>query len=345
MEAVQSGWIMGEPKPLSNVRSLSIVIPVRDEIENIPSLIAELADFRAGQPWQTEVIIVDDGSRDGSWEAIKAEAEKYPWLRGVRFRGGRGQTAAMAAGIEHSRGELIAFLDADMQNDPWDIPRMMEPIRNDSADVVCGWRRNRRDAALTRTFPSVIANWIIRKALRLRIHDLGCTLKVFRREYLESVNILGEMHRFLAAYAQTQGGRLTEMEVNHRPRAHGTSKYGLSRIGKVMVDLLTMIMLSSYGASPAYLFGKIAALLFLLGTIAFGIVAYRAFFLGRVESTPMIFMMMLCYISSLIALMSGLLAEINIRVLYQVGVRRPYEVRETVGLTEAKPSLEKVARS
>ena len=311
--------------------SLSIVIPVLDEVDNIERLVAELEQFRAGGPQTVEVIIVDDGSRDGTWNAIRGAAASRPWIKALRFRANRGQTAAMTAGIQHSRGEQIAFLDGDLQNDPADIRRLMQPIVDGEADVVCGWRRHRRDNAFSRTLPSVIANWLIRTTLDLKIHDVGCTLKVFRREYLESVNLLGEMHRFLAAYAQAQGARLMEMEVNHRPRSRGHSKYGFSRVGKVLVDLLTVVMISSYGPSPAYLFGKIAAVLFAFGTVAFGIVAYRVLFQQRYETTPMVFIWILSYISALIALMSGLLAEINIRVLYQVGVRKAYEIRESIG--------------
>ncbi len=311
--------------------SLTIIIPVRDEIENIEPLIAELERFRASSFPSTEVIVVDDASRDGSWRSIQAAAAQRPWLKALRFRANRGQTAAMAAGIQHSSGELIAFLDADLQNDPADIPRLISPILADEADVVCGWRRRRQDSAVSRTLPSVIANWLIRTMLHLKIHDVGCTLKVFRREYVESVNLIGEMHRFLAAYAQAQGARLMEMEVNHRARTHGHSKYGFSRVGKVLIDLLTVVMLSSYGSSPAYLFGKIAALLFGFGTVAFIIVAYRVLIEHRYETTPMVFIWILSYISGLIALMSGLLAEINIRVLYEVGARKPYEIRESIG--------------
>ncbi|HUP45719.1 MAG TPA: glycosyltransferase family 2 protein [Thermoanaerobaculia bacterium] len=310
--------------------SLSIIIPLRDEADNLRPLLAELDAFRASHPWPLEVIVVDDGSRDGSWGVIRDEAASRPWLKAIRFRANRGQTAAMTAGIENSSGQLVAFLDADLQNDPNDIPRLIAPIESDQADVVCGWRRRRRDHA-GRTLPSIIANWLIRKALRLPIHDVGCTLKVFRREYLEAVNLLGEMHRFLAAYAQSQGARVIEIEVNHRPRERGRSKYGFSRVGKVLIDLLTVVMLSSYGSSPAYLFGKIAALLFAFGTVAFGIVAWRVLVLERYETTPMVFVWLLSYISALIALMSGLLAEINIRVLYQVGVRKSYEIRESIG--------------
>jgi glycosyltransferase involved in cell wall biosynthesis len=322
---------MADDQPVARAKSLSIIIPVRDEIDNIGPMVAELEKFSLSQPWSIEVIMIDDGSRDGSWNAIRDAAASRPWLKGIRFRANRGQTAAMTAGIQHSRGELVTFLDADLQNDPHDIPKLIAPIEDERADVVCGWRRHRKDSAV-RTLPSIIANGLIRKTLRLKIHDVGCTLKVFRREYLESVNLIGEMHRFLAAYAQAQGARLLEMEVNHRPREHGRSKYGFSRIGKVLVDLLTVVMLSSYGSSPAYMFGKIAALLLAFGTVAFGIVSYRVLIQQRYETTPMVFVWLLSYISALIALMSGLLAEINVRVLYQVGVRKPYEIRESIGL-------------
>jgi glycosyltransferase involved in cell wall biosynthesis len=310
---------------------LSIIIPVRDEAANLAPLIAEIETFRAGFRRELEVILVDDGSRDGSWDITRRLASGRPWLRALRFRAGRGQTAAMAAGIQASRGEYVTFLDADLQNDPNDIPRLLAPIVAGEYDVVCGWRRSRKDHPVSRGLPSILANRLIRSTLHLKIHDVGCTLKVFRREYLESVHILGEMHRFLAAYAQAQGARITEMEVNHRPRSQGASKYGFSRVGKVLVDLLTVVMLNSYGSSPAYFFGKIAAFFFLLGTIAFSIVAYRTFALDRPESTPMIFMMLLMYMTSLFALMCGLLAEINVRVLYQVGIRKPYDIREVIG--------------
>ena len=311
--------------------SLSIIIPVRDEADNIEPLITELEGFRAAQDLPLEVILVDDGSRDGSWKIIQRMATQRPWVKALRFRANRGQTAAMTAGIQHSAGQYIAFLDADMQNDPADIPRLLQPIVADEGDVVCGWRRHRKDNAFSRTLPSVIANWLIRRVLSLKIHDVGCTLKVFRREFLDDANLIGEMHRFLAADAQAHGARLLEMEVNHRPRTRGQSKYGWSRMGKVLIDLLTMVMLSSYSASPAYLFGKVAAVLFGLGTIAFAIVTYRVLIEHRYETTPMVFIWILSYISALIALMSGLLAEINIRVLYQVGVRKPYEIGESIG--------------
>ncbi|HVT45433.1 MAG TPA: glycosyltransferase family 2 protein [Thermoanaerobaculia bacterium] len=313
---------------------VSIVIPVRDEQENLPALIEEIDDLIAGSQAIAEVILVDDGSRDRSWDLISGFASTRPWLRALRLRAARGQTAAMAAGVSVSQGGLVAFLDADLQNDPGDIPSLIRPIIDGKADVVCGWRRQRRDLLLTRRLPSRVANWIIASTLHLPIHDIGCTLKVFRREYLEGANILGEMHRFLPAYSQALGARIIEMEVNHRPREGGRSKYGVSRAGKVMIDLLTVVMLSTYGSSPAYLFGKVAALFFLLGTIAFSLVAYRALILGRPESTPMIFIMALLYIASLLCVMSGLLAELNVRILYHVGTTKPWEVKDSLNIDE-----------
>ena len=309
-------------------------MPLRNEELNLPPLLQELDSFRASFPHPLEVVLVDDGSVDRSWATIKEHIATRPWLRAVRLRAHRGQTAAMMAGVRSSTGEYVTFLDADLQNDPADIPRLLAPVIADEADVVCGWRRDRKDHALLRTLPSHLANWMIRKVLHVPIHDLGCTLKVFRREYLTSINMVGEMHRFLAAYAQAEGARLMEMEVHHRPRLHGESKYGLSRVGKVLIDLLTVLMLNVYGSSPGYLFGKVAALCFVLGTAMFSVVAYRVLALHRYEATPMVFVSVLMYIASLIALMSGLLAELNVRVLQQVGVYKPYDVRERIGFKE-----------
>ena len=306
---------------------LSVVVPVLDEEENLVPLVEELTAALEGIPGRTEVILVDDGSRDGSWSVISQVTRERRGFRGVRFLANRGQTAAMVAGIEEARGELIAFLDADRQNDPRDLVRMIEPIVAGEADMVCGWRRDRKDTA-SRTIASRIANAMIRKSFSLPIHDLGCTLKVCRRVFLEEIQLYGEMHRFIPIYAQAQGARLLELPVNHRARVAGTSKYGMNRIGKVLVDLLTAKMLNTYGSKPAYFFGRIAMAFFLLGTAAFGVVAYRTLFLSRPQSTPMIFFMLLAYVTGLLSLMSGLLAELNIRVLYQAGGRWPYRVVE-----------------
>lgn len=317
---------------------LSVVVPVFNEVESLAPLAAEIeaAFARIGKP--CEAIFVDDGSRDGSWERLAELAAANPWLKAIRFLGNRGQTAAMAAGMAAARGELIAFLDGDLQNDPRDLPTMVEPILQGQADVVCGWRAQRQDNRMTRTLPSRVANLLINRSLDLQLHDIGCTLKVFRRAYVEHMILVGEMHRFIPAYAQAQGARIAEVVVNHRARRFGQSKYGIGRVGKVLLDLLTVKMLNSYGASPAYFFGRIAGVFALLGGGTFVLVAYRVLILHHREATPAIFLMLLLFIAALIALMSGLLAEIIVRVLYQAGDRSPYTIAEQIGLDPPGPS-------
>ena len=317
---------------------LSVVVPVYNEADSVAPLVKEIEEAFATLPAPCEAIFVDDGSRDGSWERIVALTAQRPWLKAIHFLGNRGQTAAMAAGMSVARGELIAFLDGDLQNDPHDLPAMVEPILAGHADVVCGWRAQRQDNPITRTLPSRVANFLIRKSLRLPLHDIGCTLKVFRRAYIDDMVLVGEMHRFMPSYAQAQGARIAEVVVNHRTRRHGKSNYGFTRVGKVLVDLLTVKMLNTYGTSPAYFFGRIAWLFFLLGSAAFALVAYRVLILRHLEATPAVFLMLLMFITALLALMSGLLAEIIVRVLYQVGGRLPYTIAEQIGFGPADRS-------
>lgn len=316
-----------EQRPREANILVSVVIPVLNEAGNLGPLTVELERVKAMIDGGLEVIFVDDGSTDESWSQIVALSQRHRWIRGLRFLANRGQTSAMVAGMEAARGELVAFLDADLQNDPADLPRMIEPIASGAADLVCGWRKDRKDS-LVRIAPSLVANRLINQAFGLDLHDLGCSLKVCRREFLEEIQLYGEMHRFIPCYAKAQGARIVEMVVNHRERRAGKSHYGMDRIGKVLVDLLTAKMLNDYGSKPAYMFGKFALLFFILGTAAFGVVVYRTFVLDRPESTPMIFMMLLAYLTALISLMSGLLAELNIRTLYGVGRKRPFRVVE-----------------
>ncbi len=325
-----------EKRPL-----LSLVIPVFNEEESIEPLLAEIDAALPLLGGPAEVIFVDDGSRDGSWQRILAEARRRPWLKALRFLGNQGQTAAIAAGIDAATGELIAFMDADLQNDPADLPALIRPILEERADVVCGWRSRRRDKAFSRVVPSVIANALIGASLGLKLHDLGCTLKVFRRVYLEDVALLGEMHRFIPAYAKAQGARITELPVNHRERRFGRSNYGLTRAYKVLIDLVTVKMLNTYGTKPAYFFGKIGFSFFGLGSAAMALVAYRVLVLERTEATPMVFIMMLLYVASLVCFMSGLLAEINIRILHATSGTRPFKIVERVGFVE-EPVKERV---
>jgi len=245
-----------------------------------------------------------------------------------------GQTAAMAAGAAAARGELIAFLDADLQNDPHDLAKLIEPIVAGRADVVCGWRARRQDNPVTRTLPSVVANFVIRKSLGLRIHDIGCTSRCF----VENTRGLAPRRRNASVHSILRVGAGRAHRRGRRPppsRQHGQSKYGFGRVGKVLMDLLTVKILNTYGSSPAYFFGKIALVFSLLGSAAFAVVAYRVLVLHSVQSTPLIFIMLLLFITALLALMSGLLAEINIRVLHQVGGRAPYKIIDQIGFNHA----------
>ncbi|HXI04016.1 MAG TPA: glycosyltransferase family 2 protein [Candidatus Saccharimonadales bacterium] len=331
---------MPDPDSGSPARPLiSIVIPVFNEEQNIAPLVAEIEEALPLLSGPAEVLLVDDGSHDRSWEEINVARRGRPWLKALRFLGNQGQTAAIAAGIEAASGELIAFMDADLQNDPRDLPALVAPILEGTADVVCGWRTHRHDKALSRVIPSMIANSLIRVSLGLKLHDLGCTLKVFRRAYLEDVSLLGEMHRFIPAYAAAQGARIAELPVNHRERKYGQSKYGLTRIYKVLIDLVTVKMLNTYGTKPAYFFGKIGLAFFGGGTASLALVAYRVFVLGRTEATPMIFIMMLLYVASLVCFMSGLLAEINIRVLHASSGTRPFKISERAGFSQTREGV------
>uniref|UniRef100_UPI002616D5FA glycosyltransferase family 2 protein n=1 Tax=Anaerolinea sp. TaxID=1872519 RepID=UPI002616D5FA len=233
---------------------LSIVVPVYNEEENLPLLYQAIIKAVAPLNLQWELILVDDGSRDGSPQVLQTLAKQDPQhVRVVLLRRNFGQTAAIAAGIDHSSGEIVVLMDADLQNDPADIPMMLEKIR-EGYDVVSGWRKNRQDD-LSRTLPSRLANGLISRVTGVHLHDYGCTLKAYRREVLTGFRLYGEMHRFIPVYAHSVGARILEVEVHHHPRRFGKAKYGLERTAKVILDLFTVKFLSSYSHKPIYLFG------------------------------------------------------------------------------------------
>src|SRR5512146_1149021 len=239
----------------SGPMDLSIVIPVYNEEENIPLLYQALQDAMRPVPCCWEVVLVDDGSKDGSLAALEKVAAADPLhVRVVALRRNFGQTAAIAAGIDHSCGEIVVLLDADLQNDPADIPMMVEKIQA-GYDVVSGWRVNRQDTYLTRTLPSNMANWLISTVTGVHLHDYGCTLKAYRREVITGFRLYGEMHRFIPVYANQVGARLLEIPVRHHARRFGKAKYGLERTLKVLLDLFTVKFLVAYANKPIYLFG------------------------------------------------------------------------------------------
>jgi glycosyltransferase involved in cell wall biosynthesis len=310
---------------------LSLILPVLDERHNLEPLHERIT--RALKPLgrEYEVVYVDDGSTDGSWDALKRLAAADARVRLVRLRRNFGQTSALAAGIAHSRHPVLVTLDADLQNDPADIPRLIEKLE-EGYDVVSGWRRARRDSWLSRQLPSQIANFLVRKVSGVKLHDFGCTLKAYRREVIDDVSLLGDMHRFVPVLAAWVGGRITELEVRHHPRTHGSSKYGLLRTYKVIIDLITLKFIGDFSARPNYVFGTFGIASLLLGVASLAVVAYRVLVLRHLEATPLVFFMVVFFLTGVFSIFIGFLAEIVIRGFHETQRRPTYYVRETVGV-------------
>jgi glycosyltransferase involved in cell wall biosynthesis len=259
---------------------------------------------------------------------LRRLAAADPHVRLLRLRRNFGQTAALAAGIAHARYPLLVTLDADLQNDPADIPRLLDAL--DGHDLVCGWRRARQDAWLTRRLPSAIANGVIRLLTRVPVHDFGCTLRAYRRDVVADVHLYGEFHRYLPVLVHSVGGRIVEQEVTHHPRVSGHSKYGLQRTLKVLVDLLTIKFLGDFSASPNRVFGGFGLLSLALGMAALAVVAYRLFVLHRLEATPLMFMMVVFFLTGVLSILIGFLAEMVVRGFYETQRKPSYFVREVV---------------
>ncbi|HEY6909392.1 MAG TPA: glycosyltransferase family 2 protein [Myxococcales bacterium] len=307
---------------------ISVVIPLFNEEENVQPLLDELF-AELGKLGRThEVICVDDGSRDGTFAKLSRLAAQRPELRVIRFRLNFGQTAAMSAGIEASRGEVIVPMDADLQNDPGDIGRLLAQL-DAGSDVVSGWRRQRQDREFGRKLPSRIANRIISAISGVRLHDYGCSLKAYRRDVLRDVKLYGEMHRFIPIYASWQGARVTELEVNHRARRAGVSKYGLSRTFKVVLDLMVVKFLANYATKPIYVFGGFAFVSWLCAALAFlWALYYKLRGLKDFVQTPLPLVSVMFTLVGALSLLMGLLAEIVIRTYYESQDKRPYLVAE-----------------
>ena len=311
---------------------VSLVVPCFNEADNLARLFEEIDAVITSASLDAEIILVDDGSRDRSRDLIVAQATKDPRYKAVIFRRNYGQTAAMAAGIDHATGDVIIPLDADLQNDPAYVPRLVEQIEA-GFDVVSGWRKDRKDKLWSRRLPSVIANWIISRVGGVRIHDYGCTLKAYRRTVLEHVRLYGEMHRFIPILAAWAGGKVTELVVHHRPRVAGQSKYGIERTFKVVLDLLTVKLLGSYATKPIYFFGFIG-----FGLVALGLLCGAAVVclkLGGIVWQHTFSLGLLGAFLSLVGMQSvmmGLLAELQVRTYHESQSKPIYLVKETVGL-------------
>jgi len=309
--------------------NLSLVIPVYNEEQNLPDLSDAIHTALAVFQSEWEVIFVDDGSRDGSLNVLKDLVSKDPQhVRVVSFRRNFGQTAAIAAGIDHSIGEIVVLLDADLQNDPSDILMMIGKL-NEGYDVVSGYRKDRKDKFITRTIPSRLANGLISWVTGVHLHDYGCTLKAYRRDVLDNIRLYGEMHRFIPVYAHAIGARITEVQVQHHPRRYGQTSYGLERTLKVLLDLLTVKFLLSYAAKPIYLFGGAGASLILVSAITlFILLVRRIFFSISVLASPFFQMSVMFFVLGFQSILMGLIAELLVRTYHESQHKPTYTVRE-----------------
>ena len=309
---------------------LSIVLPVFNEEENVEPLIQEICGVLSTSKRSFEVIAVDDGSKDGTFAALSRLHADTPVLKVIRLKRNFGQTAALAAGLAHAQGEIVVLMDGDGQNDPADIPALLEKI-DEGNDLVAGWRFNRRDAFLNRRLPSMIANRLISWTTKVKLHDYGCTLKAMRKDVAKELRLYGEMHRFIPAIAYDRGAQVVELKVNHRPRLHGTSKYGISRILRVVLDLLTVKFLSSYSTRPAHVFGPIGVMSGLTGfLLALSLTVEKLVYHREIGNRPLLLLAILLIFIGIQFVTMGLLGEMLARTYHESQNRPVYVIGEVL---------------
>lgn len=312
---------------------LSIIVPVYNEEESLRPLFAKILEgLKFLEPEESEIIFVDDGSRDQSLLVLRELAATDARVKVVSFRRNFGQTAALSAGIKSSQGEIIITMDADMQNDPADISFLLDKL-NEGFDLVSGWRKNRQDNWLVRTLPSWLANKIISSVTRVRLHDYGCTLKAYRREILDLINLYGEMHRFIPAYAARVGARITEVPVHHHARQFGVSKYTISRTFRVILDLLTVKFLNDYATKPMHFFGGFGIIFFGLGFLSFiGSIILRFTHVATLIETPLPLLSVFFVLVGFQFILMGLLAEMIMRNYFESHGKTTYIIKEKINL-------------
>ena len=318
--------------PVKRVKAkpyISLILPVYNEEENLVIQYDKIKQALARLKYSFEIIFVDDGSTDFSPSILKEIAAKDKQVKIILFRRNFGQTPAMAAGIEYSSGEIILFMDADLQNDPEDIGSLVSKI-NEGYDVVSGWRVNRKDS-LIRKIPSKIANWLISKISGIKLHDLGCSLKAYRGDVLRQVHLYGEMHRFIPIHVSWIGASIAEIPVNHNPRIYGRSKYGLKRIFKVLLDLVTVKFLGSYSTKPIYMFGGLGLIMIFLGIFCGIAVIVMKYTTGiYMTGNPLLSLTILFIIMGSLFIQMGILAELLIRIYHESKHTHPYHIGETI---------------
>lgn len=322
------------PTPLPEV---SVIVPVYNEVESLNTLISAIAQTFTSLHRSYEIICVDDGSKDGTTALLKDLAQNRKDLCAVILRRNYGQTPAMAAGFHHAQGQFIISLDADLQNDPSDIPAILAKLEA-GYDLVSGWRKNRQDAALTRLLPSKIANWLIGRVTNVRIHDYGCSLKGYRAELLADMNLYGELHRFLPALAFIEGAKITEIPVKHHPRRYGSSKYGLGRTLRVLMDLLTIWFMQKFLTRPMHVFGTLGLLSMGLGGLTGGYLTVLKFGFGEnIGDRPLLILVVVLLLAGVQLFCFGLLGELLIRTYHESQGKPIYRVREVVAVNGKHP--------
>jgi len=317
---------------------LSIVIPVYDEAPSLRELHDELTSVLVSLGNEYEVIYVDDGSRDGSWNAIEQIASSDPRVAGLRLRRNFGQSTALSAGFDRCSADVIVTFDADLQNDPQDVIKLLARLR-EGYDLVCGWRKRRQDSFWGKRLPSKLSNWLASCISGLSIHDFGCTLRAYKIQVVREVSLYGELHRFFPALAAWKGFKVTEEPVNHRPRKHGESKYGITRIVHGALDMAIVYLLERYMSRPIHLFGVVGSLLAFFGFVLGGwLVIERIFFQQPLANRPLVLVPVVLILVGLQLFMSGVLSEMIGRTRFESNIARPYSVLETVGSPRTDPT-------
>jgi len=311
--------------------ALSVVVPIFNEAENIRPFHDELNAVLEGMDVRSEIVFIDDGSRDNSYEMLKEVQRSNDRVRVVRFRRNFGQTAAMAAGLQYAAGDVVVTMDGDQQNDPHDIPALLDKM-GEGYDLVCGWRHDRKDKYWSRKFPSMLANKLISRITEVELHDYGCTLKAMRGEVAKNLTLYGELHRFIPAIASRMGINIAEIKVNHRPRTLGTTKYGISRTFRVLLDLVTVNFLLKFAGRPMHFFGLPGLVSGGIGVLLAVYTTFERLFLGvPMGSRPLFLLAILMILIGIQFIVIGLLGEMQIRTYYESQNKPIYIVRETLG--------------
>jgi len=313
--------------PATTPGMVSVILPAHNEASNLSELLPAIASALRPLARPFEILLIDDGSTDRTCEA--AADLDIPELRIIRFRRNFGQTAALMAGFEHAKGEIFVPMDADFQNLPADIPRLLAKL-DEGFDVVSGWRKERQDGELSRNLPSRIANWVIRRTTSVSLHDFGCSLKAYRREVLDGVHLYGEMHRFVPLYAHWNGARITEIPVEHAPRKHGSSHYDMRRVPKVLLDLLVVIFLHKFAQKPIYVFGAVGMISFVICFLSSAAAVYYKFWGDKTfVETPLPILSGITFVTGFMCVLMGLIAELLVRTYYESQGKHTYLVIES----------------